>query len=839
MSGFFDDDWISSADDGDTTDNDSASDANDTGVNSHDLVSQASLTTDPCADPFTIREFLERTRPHNTDDTRTRPPKQVTSRPRYQLNPTLGTEAKDGNYIPVPPFPKSFTSGSATLTASSSKPLSITSSRGNSYSLVSTSSPSQLPSKFPTSNTHDCGANGDTNAEYSNPNPSSKDATNWTTSTSNPSDTITANSGSCDGTDSSIRKWIDLRTIREQKAIEQHRTRLALSLIASSNDNGHNNNDVYDSNELNHARLGDKDVDKHPEDEDEQDEEHQHSDPNFHPNESALNMVRARFIGGDRITDDSISAILELTHNDIESTVEFLSWGWQTRSGYESTLLTSPTATIMRSSHATPNPTISALSTTHRRQQTTNFPSLATALGITSASSASTTPPPGMHLQSPSLPTHSRPHTHLSASRTERVRRHATSVTRTRRRQSLPDQRQPQEDVRHHCDYDNPHPNQEQDHHCDHRPRNLRRQILSEPDHDGMAGEEDVMDQYRHQHQYGRDQHDTSVAAASRQRTSLSHSSPHPFTVSRHSTNHVPSRLRLTFDDSDNLSVWSSELSLSVEDLHQMRVVRPLVRDFGAPDTDVVDVDGDHSFVDSRVGTSPRRRMTATRTIHLDTDSSDDDSDVNNLPRLPDVSTRQSTLQHLEIPSQQRNQQLDRDAIAHPFPSPPPSSSLSLSPSSSRSAQWQRRLGNVRRKLFRTNRRQSATSVGDLMRESMFRCPITQEVMKDAVMTADGHSYDESAIKTWLQFNFTSPLTNAVLPNKHLTPNFALRHAIDEWQRYAKTTSTKLERLESKLSNLQIKNEILERKLDKEPSVLMKIRNKIKKKHSPKPKNNR
>merc|ERR1712212_139614 len=58
-----------------------------------------------------------------------------------------------------------------------------------------------------------------------------------------------------------------------------------------------------------------------------------------------------------------------------------------------------------------------------------------------------------------------------------------------------------------------------------------------------------------------------------------------------------------------------------------------------------------------------------------------------------------------------------------------------------------------------------------------FRCPITQEIMKDPVMASDGHSYEENAIRAWYDKEPTSPMTREALqPN--FTRNHALRNAI-------------------------------------------------------------
>ena len=65
-----------------------------------------------------------------------------------------------------------------------------------------------------------------------------------------------------------------------------------------------------------------------------------------------------------------------------------------------------------------------------------------------------------------------------------------------------------------------------------------------------------------------------------------------------------------------------------------------------------------------------------------------------------------------------------------------------------------------------------------------FLCPITLSLMTDPATTADGHSYERAAIANWLQQRAaapTSPLTGMLLPSLGLTPNHALRHAIEKW----------------------------------------------------------
>ena len=54
-------------------------------------------------------------------------------------------------------------------------------------------------------------------------------------------------------------------------------------------------------------------------------------------------------------------------------------------------------------------------------------------------------------------------------------------------------------------------------------------------------------------------------------------------------------------------------------------------------------------------------------------------------------------------------------------------------------------------------------------------CPITMELMQDPVFTADGHTYERSAIEHWMKTNDTSPLTGEKLEHRILTPNHILR----------------------------------------------------------------
>jgi len=70
-----------------------------------------------------------------------------------------------------------------------------------------------------------------------------------------------------------------------------------------------------------------------------------------------------------------------------------------------------------------------------------------------------------------------------------------------------------------------------------------------------------------------------------------------------------------------------------------------------------------------------------------------------------------------------------------------------------------------------------------LLRESVhteFICPITMMLMVDPVICSDGFSYERAAMEHWLSTKNSSPMTNLPLANKVLTPNRAMKSAIDK-----------------------------------------------------------
>lgn len=74
---------------------------------------------------------------------------------------------------------------------------------------------------------------------------------------------------------------------------------------------------------------------------------------------------------------------------------------------------------------------------------------------------------------------------------------------------------------------------------------------------------------------------------------------------------------------------------------------------------------------------------------------------------------------------------------------------------------------------------------GDLLLEipPECTCPITQEVMRDPVICADGTTYEKDAILAWFaRGNHTSPLSGLRLEHRTLIPNLALRGILQRFQ---------------------------------------------------------
>ena len=62
-----------------------------------------------------------------------------------------------------------------------------------------------------------------------------------------------------------------------------------------------------------------------------------------------------------------------------------------------------------------------------------------------------------------------------------------------------------------------------------------------------------------------------------------------------------------------------------------------------------------------------------------------------------------------------------------------------------------------------------------------FICPISGDIMKDPVVDPEGNTYERNEIETWLTRIQTSPITRTILTKEQLSPNRALKEAIDKF----------------------------------------------------------
>jgi hypothetical protein len=77
----------------------------------------------------------------------------------------------------------------------------------------------------------------------------------------------------------------------------------------------------------------------------------------------------------------------------------------------------------------------------------------------------------------------------------------------------------------------------------------------------------------------------------------------------------------------------------------------------------------------------------------------------------------------------------------------------------------------------------SAPGVGDDEEPpDEFVCPITQEVMDDPAVAADGHTYERAAIERWMARKMTSPKTGEEFESAIIFPNHSTRRQLREWQ---------------------------------------------------------
>lgn len=58
---------------------------------------------------------------------------------------------------------------------------------------------------------------------------------------------------------------------------------------------------------------------------------------------------------------------------------------------------------------------------------------------------------------------------------------------------------------------------------------------------------------------------------------------------------------------------------------------------------------------------------------------------------------------------------------------------------------------------------------------NIFLCPVTHDIMRDPVVSADGYTYERSAIARWFETSRKSPVTGQTLPHAELVPNHSVR----------------------------------------------------------------
>ncbi|CAG9316653.1 unnamed protein product [Blepharisma stoltei] len=63
-----------------------------------------------------------------------------------------------------------------------------------------------------------------------------------------------------------------------------------------------------------------------------------------------------------------------------------------------------------------------------------------------------------------------------------------------------------------------------------------------------------------------------------------------------------------------------------------------------------------------------------------------------------------------------------------------------------------------------------------------YLCPITQELMDDPVIAADGHTYERAAIAAWMEISNANPLTGEELSSRNLTPNYNIKALISDYK---------------------------------------------------------
>ena len=62
-----------------------------------------------------------------------------------------------------------------------------------------------------------------------------------------------------------------------------------------------------------------------------------------------------------------------------------------------------------------------------------------------------------------------------------------------------------------------------------------------------------------------------------------------------------------------------------------------------------------------------------------------------------------------------------------------------------------------------------------------FICPISQQIMRDPVMTKYGHCFEREAITEWVRKQGKCPLTQKPLSLSDIFPAYSVKSAIEEY----------------------------------------------------------
>lgn len=90
--------------------------------------------------------------------------------------------------------------------------------------------------------------------------------------------------------------------------------------------------------------------------------------------------------------------------------------------------------------------------------------------------------------------------------------------------------------------------------------------------------------------------------------------------------------------------------------------------------------------------------------------------------------------------------------------------------------------------------------------EQYWTCSISKSIMKDPVVTSDGHTYDRQTIVPWLQNNRKSPLTGLPLSSTEVIPNTTFKILVEKLTSELPAFLAKEEGLKTFIS--QLKEEI-------------------------------